>query len=217
MNEAHRAGRRFSGISTGTARLGGGITRRGLMIGGAGLCAALGGCSMFGTSVAPKLDEEARMRAKRPYRAADPQAFAAIINAYRAENGLKPWTVDDRLTAVARAYAQHLADARQMTHELAPYGGLEKRLKDAGYSYLVAGENLGEGHSDIRDAFDGWHHSPPHDRGMRDPDATVFGIGSAYRPDDRYQSYWCLIFAKPRPAHMPEPAIAGPFRWGSAL
>lgn len=194
------------------------ITRRTILLTGLSATGTLAGCaSLFGPAPEPRIEEEAKMRAKRPYRAADPQAFAAIINAYRAQNGLKPWSVDDRLTSIASAYARHLADARQMTHELQPYGTLEKRLKDAGYSYLVAGENLGEGHSDIQDAFDGWHHSPPHDRGMRDPDATVFGIGSAYRPDDRYQAYWCLIFAKPRPAHMPAPSQAGPFRWGPPL
>jgi uncharacterized protein YkwD len=194
------------------------ITRRTILWTGLGTSVSLAGCaSLFGPAPEPRVDQEAKMRAKRPYKPADPQAFAAIINAYRAENGLKPWAVDDRLTAIATTYARHLADAKQMTHELQPYGTLEKRLKDGGYSYLVAGENLGEGHSDIQDAFDGWHHSPPHDRGMRDPDATVFGIGSAYRPDDRYQAYWCLIFAKPRPARMPAPSQAGPFRWGPPL
>lgn len=194
------------------------VTRRGLLFASLGATTLLAGCgSLFGPGVAPQVDEEAKMRAKRPYRAADPQGFAAIINAYRAQNGLKPWSVDASLNGIATTYARHLADARQMTHDLAPYGGLEKRLKDGGYSYLVAGENLGEGHSDMQDAFDGWRHSPAHDRGMRDPDATVFGIGSAYRPDDRYQAYWCLIFAKPRPAHMPASTQAGPFQWGARL
>lgn len=196
-----------------------GMTRRGcLLVMSLGATTLMTGCgSLFGPTIEPQVDEEAKMRAKRPYRAADPQGFAAIINAYRAENGLKPWSVDDRLNAIATTYARHLADARQMTHELAPYGGLEKRLKDGGYSYLVAGENLGEGHLDMQDAFDGWRHSPAHDRGMRDPEATVFGIGSAYRSDDRYQAYWCLIFARPRPAHMPAPTQSGPFQWGARL
>jgi uncharacterized protein YkwD len=181
------------------------------------LALSLGGCSFLGGQLQPEVDAGARMRAKRPYQPADPQKFAAIINAYRAENGLHAWTVDDRLTAVAAAYSRHLADAGQMTHALEPYGGLEKRLKTAGYSYLVAGENLGEGHTDNADAFDGWRHSPPHDRGMRDPDATVFGIASAYRADDRYQSYWCLIFAKPRPPRQPGAPTGGPFQWGATL
>ena len=192
-------------------------TRRSLLVlGGIGLGASLAGCSLFPVAP-PETDPSAKMRAKRPYRPADPQGFAPIINAYRAQNGLAPWRIDDRLTAIAGAYAHHLAEAGQMTHELAPYGGLEKRLKDAGYAYLVAGENLGEGHTDMQDAFDGWHASPPHDRGMRDAEATVFGIASAFRADDRYQSYWCLIFAKPRLATGGPQPSGGPFEWGAAL
>jgi uncharacterized protein YkwD len=195
------------------------LTRRTIGFGGLSLAAMLGGCSFLGGQIQPdtQADAGAKMRAKRPYKPANPREFAAIINAYRAENGLKPWAVDDRLTAIATDYSRHLADAGQMTHELQPYGGLEKRMKTAGYAYLVAGENLGEGHTDDEDAFEGWRHSPPHDRGLRDEAATVFGIASAYNPNDHYQAYWCLIFAKPRPAHGEGPAAAGPFHWGAAL
>lgn len=194
------------------------LTRRALACGSLSLAAALGGCGFLDGEIHPDVEADARakLRAKRPYKPANPQEFAAIINAYRAENGLKPWGIDDRLTAIAAAYSRHLADAGQMTHELQPYGGLEKRLKSAGYAYLVAGENLGEGHTDDHDAFEGWRHSPAHDRGMRDEAATVFGIASAYNPNDHYQAYWCLIFARPRPPHG-EGETAGPFHWGAAL
>ncbi len=196
-----------------------GVTSRRSLLAVSGLLVtgSLAGCSFLPSMQTPESDVEEKMRAKRPYKPASPQDFAPIINAYRAQNGLPPWSIDDRLTAIATAYARHLADAGQMTHELQPYGGLEKRLKDAGYSYLVAGENLGEGHTDVQDAFEGWHHSPPHDRGMRDAEATVFGIGSAYRADDRYQAYWCLIFAKPRPPRVGPAPTSGPFEWGARL
>jgi uncharacterized protein YkwD len=174
--------------------------------------AMLAGCGLVAPPPHHDIDEEARQRYRRPYRPADPQAFATVINAYRAQNGLAAWRPDDRLTQIAGAYAQHLADAHEMTHSLAPYGGLEKRLQDAGFAYSVAGENLGQGQTDIDDLFDGWRNSPAHDRGMRDPDATIFGIASAYRPDDQYQSYWCMIYAKPRGNRGPH--IPGPFDLG---
>jgi uncharacterized protein YkwD len=189
-----------------------------VLLGGFGTALSLAGCG-FLPSPQPEVDVSAKLRARRPYRPADPEGFAPIINAYRARNGLAPWGIDTRLTAIATAYAHHLADAGQMTHDLQPYGGLEKRLKDAGYAYLVAGENLGEGHTDMQDAFDGWHASPPHDRGMRDDQATVFGIASAFNANDHYQTYWCLIFAKPRsPRVGPSSGPAeGRFQWGSRL
>ncbi len=188
------------------------LSRRDLAarLGSAFVMAAAGGLAACSGLEVPEQQPQVRTHGAKPYRPADPNRFVAIVNAYRAKFGLHPLGVDGRLTAIATTYARHLADANQMTHSLAPYGPLQKRLGDNGYAYLSAGENLGEGYRDMDEVFEGWRLSPGHEREMRDPDATVMGLGSAWREDSSFKAYWCLILAKPRPPGMPigEPMIA---------
>ena len=143
------------------------------------------------------------------YVPADPDKGMRLINAYRAENGIAALTLDPDLTRLAGDYARHLAEAGQMTHDLAPYGGLETRLKAGGYAYATAGENLGQGYRTLEQVIAGWKKSPAHDRGMKDTDMTRMGIASAANPRKAGDIYWCLIVAKPRP--FGAPTGTGPF------
>jgi len=157
----------------------------------AGLLSACG--SLGGPSHVEEIDDVG-------YVPADPQKGMRLLNAYRAENGIAPLALDPELIRLAGEYAHHLADAGRMTHELEPYGGLEKRLKAGGYAYATAGENLGWGYRTLEQVIAGWKKSPPHDRGMKDVDMTRMGIASAANPRKAGDIYWCLIVAKPRPA-----------------
>lgn len=143
----------------------------------------------------------------------DPARALAIINAYRSESGVGTLTLDPALVRIAADYARKLAAAGRMSHELEPWGGLEKRLHDGGYAYETAGENLGQGYRTIEQTVAGWKKSPPHDRGMKDPDMTRMGIGSAENPAKRGDAYWCLIVARPRRA---EAEMVPSHRWGPA-
>ena len=144
-----------------------------------------------------------------PYVPVDPAKAARLINAYRAASGAGALDLDADLVRIAGDYARHQAEAGRMNHVLEPYGGLDKRLKTAGYAYATAGENLGQGYRTIEQTITGWKHSPAHDRGMKDAEMTRMGIGSAENPRKRGDVYWCLIVAKPRPAGAP--AGSGPF------
>ena len=139
----------------------------------------------------------------------DPAKAARLINAYRVESGVAPLELDRDLVRIAGDYARHLAEAGRMTHALEPFGGLEQRLKAAGYPYATAGENLGQGYRTIEQTILGWKHSPAHDRGMKDPDMTRMGIASAENPRKRGEVFWCLIVAKPRPAGATIPPFEG--------
>lgn len=142
----------------------------------------------------------------------DPDKAMRLINAYRAENGVAPLALDGELTRLARDYAGHLAEAGRMSHELEPWGGLEKRLKAGGYAYETAGENLGQGYRTIEQTIAGWKASPPHDRGLKDADMTKMGIASVPNPRKAGDVYWCLIFARPRREPIAVPTAGN--RWG---
>lgn len=142
----------------------------------------------------------------------DPAKAQRLINEYRAQNGVAPLALDGELTRLARDYAGKLAEAGRMSHELEPWGGLEKRLRAGGYAYETAGENLGQGYRTIEQQIQGWKNSPPHDRGLKDADMTRMGIASVENPNKRGDVYWCLIFARPRRAPIATPTAGG--RWG---
>lgn len=167
-------------------------SRRALL--GLSLAGLLSACSSLGgPSHVEEIDDVG-------YVPADPQKGVRLINAYRAQNGIAALTFDPDLQRIAGEYARHLAEAGRMTHELEPYGGIEKRLKAGGYAYATAGENLGQGYRTLEQVIAGWKKSPPHDRGMKDTDMTRMGIASAANPRKSGDIYWCLIVAKPRPA-----------------
>ena len=168
---------------------------------GLGLAAALAGCAR-GPALIETIDDV-------PYVPVDPAKAAKLLNAYRVESGVGTLELDPDLLRIAGDYARHLAEAGRMTHALEPYGGLDQRLKAAGYPYATAGENLGQGYRTIEQTITGWKHSPAHDRGMKDGDMTRMGIASAENPKKRGEAYWCLIVARPRPAGAP--AGTGPF------
>ncbi|MDK9697916.1 MAG: CAP domain-containing protein [Siculibacillus sp.] len=177
-----------------------------LAVGLAGLLAA---CAR-GPALVEEIDDIAHVPV-------DPAKAARLINAYRAENGIASLELDRDLIRIAGEYARHLAEAGRMTHALEPFGGLEQRLKAAGYPYATAGENLGQGYRTIEQTVTGWKHSPAHDRGMKDPDMTRMGIASAENPRKRGDVYWCLIVARPRPAGATIPPFEGRHAPGPSL
>lgn len=186
------------------SRVGRSSTRRGFL--GLGLVGLLTACASHPMHV-EEIDDVG-------YVPVDPKKALTLINAYRAENGIAPLALDGELTRLAREYAGHLADAGHMTHELEPWGGLEKRLHAGGYAYETAGENLGQGYRTIEQTIAGWKKSPPHDRGLKDADMTRMGIASVENPKKRGDVYWCLMFARPRRDPTLATAPIGGHRWG---
>lgn len=134
----------------------------------------------------------------KPYRAVDPARALAVINAYRAQNGIAPMALDSRLNDTAAAYARAMGAADKLSHEIG--GQLRQRLQAAGYPFGMAGENVGVGYRDFDEVFEGWKRSPAHDRGMKDADMMLMGIGSFHDPKTKWKTFWCLQFARPRGA-----------------
>jgi uncharacterized protein YkwD len=90
-----------------------------------------------------------------------------------------------------------------MTHSLSAESKIGPRLKAAGWEFAAAGENIAAGYRTLAEAFSGWRDSPRHDRGMKDPEMTVVGIGIAQNPNSKYKVFWCLILARPKGEPIP--------------
>lgn len=137
----------------------------------------------------------------------DQSMALAMINEYRARNGVAPLRLDPALSAIAARYAAVMAEADDHGHAVRPGADFIRRLEDAGYPAVAAGENVAAGYYTLADAFNGWRGSPAHDRGMKDPEMTVMGIGTATNPRSKYKVFWSLIFARPKAQAVGTPGV----------
>ncbi|WP_436643370.1 CAP domain-containing protein [Microbaculum sp. FT89] len=128
--------------------------------------------------------------------AVDTRAAAASTTAFRTAQGRGPVTANSRLNAIAERQAMAMARRGRLGHDL--IGPLHKRLKGAGYVWLVAVENVSAGYDDFDAALAGWQTSTGHRSNLLEPQATEIGVGAA-RADDKYGTYWALILAAPDP------------------
>ncbi len=123
-------------------------------------------------------------------------AAAVSTTAYRETQGRGAVTATSRLNAIAARQAMAMARRGRLGHDL--IGPLEKRLKNGGYVWLVAVENVGAGYDDFDEALAAWQTSSGHRANLLEAEATQIGVGAA-RTDDKYGTYWALILAAPDP------------------
>jgi uncharacterized protein YkwD len=100
------------------------------------------------------------------------------INALRAANGVPSVLVaDERLDAVAQAYAERMALGHFFAH-VAPEGdSLSERLRAAGYAFSANGENLGRAGPGPLAAHSSVEESPGHRRNLLLPVFSRLGVG----------------------------------------
>jgi uncharacterized protein YkwD len=139
----------------------------------------------------------------KPGARVDQAKAVEMLNGYRARFGVGPLRLDPELSRIAEDYARQMAEADKMTHTLSAESKIGPRLKSAGWEFAAAGENIAAGYHTLAEAFSGWRDSPRHDRGMKDPEMTVMGIGIAQNPNSKYKVFWCLILARPKGEPMP--------------
>lgn len=95
-----------------------------------------------------------------------PGDLLAITNQKRAENGLKPLAMNGQLAQAAEGKASHMFANNYWAH-IAPDGTTPWFfIKNAGYEYLYAGENLARGFSTASEVVDAWMASPTHRENM---------------------------------------------------
>lgn len=123
----------------------------------------------------------------------DPRAAARVITAIRAENGLGPVATDPGLNAVAEEYADALAAAGVVSHNVG--GRFSERIRGRGYAN--AAENLGGGYRSLDEAMAFWVASPGHFANLLLPGATHIGIATAFDAASPYRNFWVLILAQP--------------------
>lgn len=166
------------------------LSRRTLLVlGGAGVVASCGDNRVGIRETPPLYRDLARFGAT-----VDMATAASMISGYRQNNGLAPVVSDQRLSQVAADLVQSMAVKDSIELKLDP-ATLKQRIAARGTTATIAEENVSAGYHTLAEAFSGWRDSKPHDRVMKLPGATRFGIATAYAPRSKYLVYWALIMA----------------------
>lgn len=86
----------------------------------------------------------------------------SLTNKARQENGLSPLELNDKLRSAAQLKAQDMI-ARNYWAHFAPDGTTPwDFIKNAGYNYTYAGENLAKGFTTTQDVISAWMNSSSH-------------------------------------------------------
>lgn len=100
-------------------------------------------------------------------------------NAQREAQGLTPLRLDPELSNAAAAKAQHMFHGNYWAH-IAPDGTTPWFfIKNAGYEYLYAGENLARGYTTAPEVVDAWMASPSHRENILSPQYNDVGFAIA--------------------------------------
>ena len=122
----------------------------------------------------------------------------AAVARLRASRGLPALQRDDELDAVARGHSQEMARTRTFAHVLPSDGSMADRLRERGYGYRSAGENIGLA-GDSAAAHEAIVASPAHLANLLDPRHRRLGLGEARgpSPDGGEVVYLTELFAAP--------------------
>jgi uncharacterized protein YkwD len=116
-----------------------------------------------------------------------------LINAYRAEKGLKPLKLNASLTDAAKAHSRDLAKWDRISHYGSDGSNPWDRVKRTGYNAKLAAENVGTGQVDVTEVFKGWQESPGHNKNLLLSDAEHMGIALVQDPKTEFKTFWTLV------------------------
>lgn len=99
-----------------------------------------------------------------------------LTNEKRIEAGLKPLVLNPELSLAAQAKASYMFEKDFWAH-VAPDGTTPWYfIKNAGYEYQYAGENLARGFNTAEDVTKAWMESPTHRENLLSPNYTDIGF-----------------------------------------
>jgi uncharacterized protein YkwD len=88
--------------------------------------------------------------------------FLNRTNALRAQNGLPPYKLNEKLNASAERHSQDMAATGNIDHSGSDRSTAKRRILDTGYEAQFTGENIYGGMATLDDAWNYWVNDPPH-------------------------------------------------------
>lgn len=120
-----------------------------------------------------------------------------IINGYRAEQGIAPLKLNEKLMDISGARAEEIAWSGMHSHTRPNLKRWATILKEGGVNTGTAGENIGWGFDSAEAVCEAWKNSQTHYENLMNPEYTETGIGVAADPDSTKKLCWVQHFLKP--------------------
>ena len=117
------------------------------------------------------------------------QEVVRLVNAQRAQNGLKPLAENWELSRVARYKSADMASRRYFSHESPTYGSPYQMMRNFGISFRSAGENIAYGQRTPAAVVNAWMNSSGHRANILSSSYTQIGVGY-----HEAGNYWTQMF-----------------------
>jgi uncharacterized protein YkwD len=121
-----------------------------------------------------------------------------LVNVERSTNGCDPVSADTTLAGVARAHSRDMAEKGYFDHDSPDGRDPFQRMRDAGYRYSWAAENIAAGQSTAASVMSSWMKSAGHRANILNCKLTELGVGLWKDADSQYRIYWTQDFGTPR-------------------
>jgi uncharacterized protein YkwD len=120
------------------------------------------------------------------------QQILGLVNQERAKVGADPLKINEQLDLAADQHTLDQASMNKMSHTGSNGSNMGDRIKNAGYVFSSAGENVAYGFGDAAAVMNGWMNSEGHRQNILNPNYKEIGIGYAQGADGR--PYWTQDF-----------------------
>ncbi len=124
---------------------------------------------------------------------AQEQTAGNLLNSDRARYGLAPLVIDPELCRIARIKSQDMLNNQYFAHTSPTYGDVRSMLRQFGYAYTAAGENIAH-HATVEKAQAAFLSSPGHRKNILSSAYTRVGLGAAV--DVKGYVYLTQIFVR---------------------
>jgi uncharacterized protein YkwD len=128
----------------------------------------------------------------------DPVAAQKLVNAYRAEKGLRPLKLNPKLSDAARRHSEDLAKSDRISHFGSDGSDAWERVRKSGYGARMTAENVGTGQQSLDEVFHGWQKSKDHNANLLLKDADEMGVAMVYNPKTQFKTFWTMVVASPK-------------------
>jgi uncharacterized protein YkwD len=120
------------------------------------------------------------------------QQILGLVNQERAKVGADPLKINEQLDLAADQHTLDQASMNKMSHTGSNGSNMGDRIKNVGYVFSSAGENVAYGFGDAAAVMNGWMNSEGHRQNILNPNYKEIGIGYAQGADGR--PYWTQDF-----------------------
>lgn len=111
------------------------------------------------------------------------------VNAARVQAGLKPLTLDSKLSAGAYEKSRDMAVNNYFSHTSPTYGSPFEMMRQFGITYTTAGENIAL-HTSVKGAFDAFMGSAGHKANILNAGYGKAGFGFYWSGPSLYVTQW---------------------------